>query len=874
MLLNTIHKTTLANGLTILCVPRHDVPKVCLELWYNVGSKDEQSGQKGIAHLIEHMIFKGTDTLSESDINTIAHKLSAYINAFTSYDYTGYLFDIPSQHWDVALGIMADCMRNCTFKQEHLNSELKAVIQELKMYNDEYVSTLAERMISAIFRDHPYHHPIIGYKQDLWGLKRDALVGFYKKHYVPNNATLIAVGDVKPEELRAAAEKAFGAIPADDTYKKESFYHGVDLGSVDVTLYRDVQQPIVLLAWAIPGLKERIDYQLDILSWVLGSGKGARLYAQLVDELELATEVESFVDSMTDCGLFFIYVQPRDMKQIDLIISHVHRILSELAQEHISDKELQRAVRKTESDFMNMLESNQKQASLIGKYFLATGDEKYVFEYCDYPQQNIKEELRVLVGQYLRPSLTARGMVLPLDKKDVDYWHFVQGRSDEEDARILGGIERTDAVEEPSHAHTIHAKAPAPFAMPWYETFTLRNGLKVLMLHRPQLPKIDLIVDFATKPYMDPEDMQGRLFFAADASQEGTERYTAQEFGHEIESLGMELSVGPGQISMTMLSTDVRRGLELLRDLVENAAFRDADIERARAKILGELAIFWDSPTQYIGQLMRETIYGNHPYHKNIMGTVESIQKMTREDLVAAYKAYSTPHGTRISIVGDLSGCNVQELLEEMLGSWNGPEPITVEFPHVAPKTAHVINHPATRDQITLAFGGISIPRSDPRFDALLLFDQILTGGALRSMSSRLFDLRERTGLFYTIGGSVLAGADKQPGMVYIKTIVSQDRLAEAEQAVLGVLKQGAADITDQELEEARNAVWHAIVDYFATNRQCASTFLFADQFDLSREFFMDRAKSLASITKEQVKDAVEQVLRPEELITLRVGRI
>ena len=168
----TVSKHVLDNGMTILVRPIHTVPKVSVQLWYNVGSKDEMDKERGIAHLIEHMTFKGTKKLSESDINFVTHMLSGSCNAFTSYDYTGYLFNFPTQHWKESFNIMADCMTNCSFKDYMLNSEMKAVIQELKMYRDRYERSLVDEMIGMIFADHPYHHPIIGYKQDLWSVSR------------------------------------------------------------------------------------------------------------------------------------------------------------------------------------------------------------------------------------------------------------------------------------------------------------------------------------------------------------------------------------------------------------------------------------------------------------------------------------------------------------------------------------------------------------------------------------------------------------------------------------------------------------------------------------------------------------------------------
>ncbi len=276
-------KKVLKNGMTVLVRPVRTVPKVSAQLWYGVGSKDEKDKERGLAHLLEHMIFKGTDTKSESDINTVTHMLSGSCNAFTSYDYTGYLFNFPTQHWQESLSLFADCMRNCTFKEYMLSSEMKAVIQELKMYRDHYVRSLVDEMISLIFQDHPYHHPIIGYKQDLWSVHSEDLKAFYKKHYVPNNATLVIVGDVDPDEALKAAEEKFGKIPADPNYKKEEFYFNRDLVSKSVTLYRDVKQPTLILCFVTPGMRAKKDNALRLLAEILGDGKSSRLYKKLVN---------------------------------------------------------------------------------------------------------------------------------------------------------------------------------------------------------------------------------------------------------------------------------------------------------------------------------------------------------------------------------------------------------------------------------------------------------------------------------------------------------------------------------------------------------------------------------------------------------------
>lgn len=260
-----VEKRIMKNGMVVLVRKTNQVPKVSVQLWYHVGSKDEKTGAHGIAHLIEYMIFKVTEKLSESDINVLTHRLSGNTNLFTSYDYTGYLFNFPTQHWREALPIMVDTMQYAAFKDDHLNDEMKVVIQELKMNRDNYVHSRISELMSAIFPDHPYHYPVIGYKQDLWSVCSSDLRAFYKKHYLPNNATLIVVGAVDPEEVFALAEQYFGTIKSHKNYKKETFYFGQDIIAKSVTLYRDIKHPTGSMLFVVPGVSSKKTPLLDLL---------------------------------------------------------------------------------------------------------------------------------------------------------------------------------------------------------------------------------------------------------------------------------------------------------------------------------------------------------------------------------------------------------------------------------------------------------------------------------------------------------------------------------------------------------------------------------------------------------------------------------
>lgn len=869
----TVSKHVLKNGMTILVRPIHTVPKVSVQLWYNVGSKDETDKERGIAHLIEHMIFKGTDKLSESDINVVTHMLSGSCNAFTSYDYTGYLFNFPSQHWKESLAIMSDCMTNCSFKEHMLSSEMKAVIQELKMYRDRYDRSLVDEMIGMIFHDHPYHHPVIGYKQDLWSVSADNLRKFYRKHYVPNNATLVVVGDVEPDEVFTLAEEKFGVIPAEPSYKKREHYYNQDIVSKSVTLYRDVKQPILVLSFLVPGIHSRKDSTLELLARIIGNGKGSRLYRKLVNDQKIATSVSAISEELFEYGLFFIMVEPKTERDIPAIEQSIIEELEHIKKNGIIDQELTRAIKKTEMSLYALLEDFEHQAYEIGKFYLATGDEEYLFHYLDKPIDQFKKEIHDMVAIYLRPSVMHKGLILPLPEQEREAWARLQKESDEEDSRILAAHRRDEPVEPPVYAKTVSVSEPEPFDYPKAEIIQLSNGLKILSCINDNTPKIDIILDLKAKHYFDPSQKSGIALFVSKMLLEGTKNYSANALIDAIESRGMSIATYPGGISLSMLSEDFEFGLSILQEILTNAIFDKHEIEKVRAQLLARLRNFWDEPRHFAGQLTKEEIYKGHPYSKSSLGTIESIQKITRKDLIDYYKTYISPHGARLAIVGDIPDGHTKDLLDKTVGAWHGPQVPDLKFPALGQPGTYERNFPINRDQVVLRFAGLSVDRMHPDYDKLLLFDQIFSGGALGSMSSRLFQLREQSGLFYTIGGSLIAGADEQPGIFLVQTIVSLDRLKEAEKAIKYTIDTALDHVEKQEFEEARRAIINAQIDNFTSNYTIANAILFLDRYQLPGSYFDDRTAKLDSITIADMKNATKKVLS-NKLLTLRVGRV
>jgi zinc protease len=721
-----VYKKVLSNGLTILVKPSGSVPKVSIQLWYQVGSKDEELGEKGIAHLIEHMVFKITKSRGETDLDAIVHKLSGSCNAFTSYDYTGYLFEMPSCQFEAVFSIMADCMENVLFDDQMLNSEMKAVIQELKMNKDRYVSQLLEGLLAAIFFDHPYHYPIIGFKQDLWSVNAADLTNFYKKHYGPNNATLVIVGDVEPEKVFALAESHFGSIKPLANYQKNDFFHTEDVVSRSITLYRDIQLPMHLFAFVIPGLKEKLEHIAELAEWIIGKGNGSRLYKRLVNDLQYVTSLEVGSWALFDHGLFFICCDPVDgvsKEQIrQVIIDEIHA----LVESGISDAEFLRAYKKAQSSFYSLLESTEDQAYTLGQSFLATGDHDYLFTCMNQPLEKLKNQVQTLISRYLRFTVMHDGSLLALPHSEKKIWSAIQDLSDSQDSEILSLRIRTIPVLPPSDAANIAIKSPSLFVYPHYNELLMDNGIKILYCQNDTVPKISLVISFKAQSHYDPEDKQGIYNFIAALMTEKTVRFTADQLADFIESKGISLNVYPGCILLTCLKDDLEAGLDIIHEVVTSAQFDFEDIEKIRTQLVADLKNYWDDPRSFAGYLVRKKIYKGHPYAKNLLGSLESLHSITRDDLVEYYKKFITPDKTRIAIVGDIKGYNLQTLFESKLGDWKGSTALSIEYPVVCNQEESQEKYLINRDQVVLCFAKPSIDRFDKRYDALLIFDQIL----------------------------------------------------------------------------------------------------------------------------------------------------
>jgi zinc protease len=868
-----VFKKVLENGMTILVRRNTTIPTVCLQLYYHVGSKDEQTDEKGLAHLLEHMVFKGTkEMLSETDIQAITQKLSGDCNAHTHYDWTSYEFELPARHWHEALPILADCMSNCTFKQDLLNAEFKAVIQELKMGRDRYSGILFRELVSAIFPDHPYHYPIIGYKQNIWEINSEKLMKFYKKHYNPNNATLVIVGDVDPIDAFAKAEKLFEQIPQDPNYKKSEFYYNKDIISHSITLYRDIKQPLTFLAFVIPGTKNNNSFALDATCNVLGGGASSRLNQKLVEETKLVNSTGSFNWQVFEHGLFIFYFEPKKIEDNEAIISLIKEEIIKLQEQGISENETKKIVNNLKYDYFKLKENNAAQANSIGQLYLATCDENAVFNYFNYDLSTLQNQIQHVVKTYFRPCLMHKGFLLPAPDNEKENLLSMQQLNDLEDENVLKTRVRNSQVEPENYAHKIKAKPYDKYNFPKPVTCTISNGIKVLSYENKNTPLISVILQLKANSEYDSKELPGISSLLGATMAKGTEKHTYKELMQDLDShaIGLSANISSGTISLNMLSSEFEHAFEVLTEILTQPAFNELEIEKERELMLANIKSALDNPNSIARDIVIKNIYNNHPHSIDTYINEENVKKITKKDLINFYKKYITPHRATISIVGDVSQDNVRRTLEKTITKWHGPEIEDIRYPQLEKTKPEAINYPLNRDQIVLKLASLSIDRYHPDFDKLAIFNQILSG----SMDSKLFRLREKTGFFYHIQGSATSGSGKQPGMFIISTQVSKENLTAAENLIIETVGEVADTITDEEVKQAKDKIISSLIFHYATNEAIASTLLFLDYYNYPFDYYDNRVKDIEAVTITDIKDAVKRNIDNKSLLKVRVGRV
>ena len=398
-----VRRTVFDNGLVVLTKEVHTSPIVTSMIWYRVGSRNEELGQTGKSHFLEHMLFKGTDRFKKGEIDLLTLKNGGGNNAFTSHDFTAYYFNFASDRWEVALEIEADRMVSCAFEPDEFEAEKKVVIEELKTGLDSPWGLLHQEQEAAAFKVHPYRNPIVGWLQDVERATAAEQQAYYHRFYHPNNAILVVAGDFETGQVLAKVERAFGSIPAGPAPPRMVLEEPPQRGERRLVVRWRSKVPRLAIAYHTPQIAHRDSYALQVLGVVLSEGKASRLYQRLVEREQSVTFVSAEFGESKDPTLFHLRAEARGDHTIAEIETSIYKELDGLAAGDLSQHELDRAKHQIEAHFILSRERTLDQAILLGQIETLQGID-YIDSYLQRINAVTAEDVAKVCSEYLNEN--------------------------------------------------------------------------------------------------------------------------------------------------------------------------------------------------------------------------------------------------------------------------------------------------------------------------------------------------------------------------------------------------------------------------------------------------------------------------------------
>lgn len=368
----TTFETRLSNGMRVVVREDRRAPTAVQMVWYRVGSIDEHDGVTGVAHVTEHMMFKGTPSVGPGEFNRRVAAIGGRDNAFTSTDYTAYFQQVPANQLKTVMGLEADRMRHLTLEPAGYNKEIQVVMEERRMRTDDQSTARVHEAMNAVaWQAHPYRRPIIGWMSDLEQLKVQDVRDWYRRWYVPNNAILVVVGDVNHAQVFAWARETYGQVPARALEDRKQFEEPPQAGLRQLEVKAPADLPLLVMGWKAPRLadpqKDMDPYALEMLAQILDGHEAARLPTALVREQQIAVSVDASYDAMNrGPGMFVLQASPRPGHTVAELEQAIRNVLATVAKQGVTEQELSRARSQLRAAQVYKKDSVMGQAMEIG----------------------------------------------------------------------------------------------------------------------------------------------------------------------------------------------------------------------------------------------------------------------------------------------------------------------------------------------------------------------------------------------------------------------------------------------------------------------------------------------------------------------------
>lgn len=888
-----------ANGLRILLVENHVAPVVTTLIVYRVGSRNEAVGTTGSTHFLEHMMFKSTprfDHAKGHGIDDVLKPVGADYNATTGDDRTCYYASVPRRHLALCLALEADRMRNLHLKEDDRRSEMTVVRSEFEIGENDPAEILQKELHALAFREHPYHHPTIGWRSDVEGVPLEKLQAFYDTFYWPNNATMIVAGDFEPDEALKLVSDEFSAIPP-SPHAIPSVYttEPEQEGERRFVVRRSGEDlPRVTIGWHRPEATHADFFPLAVLSHILGGDhlRSSRLYKAVIDA-EIASEVGASCDETRDPGLFTVDamaapgVEPHELERV--IRTEVARVTSEL----VSDQELARAREANHNGTVIWQDDQQAYVQELCEGE-AVGDWTWLVDYDEHFEAVTAQDILRVAQKYLTDENITVGHYVPRGEEDAGRNGAATTNGDgagepaesaTEDAgsrAVAGPADRQDFADGPDDsAHTPGQTVPDGEIKlaERIKRIKLDNGLTLLVVPAPGTGVVSISGKVRAGRYFADKDKRDVAQLVAQLLPTGTRRFSKDEIADRLERLSIHLEFEAGNFASNFATTFAASGMdtfvELLGSMLTEPLLAEDEVKKEKQQLVAQLQADSSDTHAIAYTRLMKTLYkpGDVYYKKAFSGQIKDVKALEHGDVTAFHAAHYTPGNTTIAIVGDVEADAVAALFQKHLGAWSGGTSETIEVPGVkAQDAARRIDVPmADKANVDIIIGSpTALTRTAADYVAASLGNAALGADTI---SSRLgAEVREKNGLTYGIY-SRFADATFGQAAWMIQLSVNPDNADKALALVNQVLERYRHEgITDKELADEAGRTYGLFVVGLRSTRGIADTLLSFEFAGLKAEAVDEFATQLRSVTREQVNEAIRKYLRTDLAVTVLAG--
>ncbi|MDX2037614.1 MAG: pitrilysin family protein [Isosphaeraceae bacterium] len=857
----------LANGLRVLILPMKFAPVVVCDLYYPVGSFDEPAGQSGIAHFVEHMLFKGTEQRPKGWLDSLTYLSAGQANAETGEDLTHYWFAFPSDRWEPAAAIEADRMAGALFDPAEVEAERQVIVEERARDLDSPFRRLDHQHLLRSYDRHPYRNPILGWPEDLARITADDLRAFHAAHYRPDGAVLVLVGDVRPDRALRVVERTFGAVgKMGGRPGRVEIVEPRQTGRRDFRLEEPESIARAILGWHSTPAGHADEPALELLGDLLGTGRRSRLWDRLVERERLATWVEAAQESSRRAGQFLVQLEATPGSEPKRIEATILRVLEELATDGPTPEELDRVRNQLRSAWLWSREDLDGIAAELGESAL-WGEWRAWPEHRRALLEVDGEAIRRAAATYLRdqgltagwsvpaPSTTSIAVPLPTEARRPQ-------------ARRVSAAATTVPID------AVPAVRRGPKIDFHPHRSVLSDGMRLLTERRPGTGVVAL--DFHFDGGRLREAKPGLAYLTGRLLEEGTTSRSADEIAREIEDVGAALDVGSTGISLRIRSDGLAEGIEWIADLALRSIFPEESVDWLKRKIAAEWQSDRDDPAFRAESQFQALIYGDHPFGRDPRGTSRDLARLTREDVATHHATWMNPRNAFLVVVGDFETARLRRLVERAFRGWptteSTPAPILPRLERTRrPKVRRVFQ---AGEQVQILIGHLGVTRHEPDFDALRIVDLILgRGPGFTDRLGRI--LRDEMGLTYSVGGGITDGAEAEPGLFEVSLGTSPD---QADLAIRAAMEQIEAmhrgDFSDDEIERARSYLAGSQLFEFQTVEQRAARLVELERLAVPLDEATRLADRLAALEPEAIRRAAARWICPGGLVRVEYGPI